>query len=240
MDSPTSAKRCLIVNADDFGLSAGVNRGILAAHQRGIVTSTSLMVRGPAAGEVTAAMRQHPGLSVGLHVDLGEWAYRDGGWFPLYQVLPPAEAESAEAVEAEFARQLERFRELAGRDPTHLDSHQHVHRSEPLRSVLLDAAARLGVPLRHFDPRVRYCGDFYGQADKGRPHPGGITAESLLAILAELPTGITELACHPGLGDDHASPYRAERPVEVAALCDPRVASAAVAAGIELMSFRDL
>ena len=64
--------RQLIVNADDFGQSHSVNRGILAAHERGIVTSTSLMVRWPAAAKAAALGRTHPRLSLGLHVDLGD------------------------------------------------------------------------------------------------------------------------------------------------------------------------
>ena len=65
------ADRWLIVNADDLGLSSGVNQGILQAHEQGIVTSASLMVRHQAAPEAVAAAREHPRLGLGLHVDLG-------------------------------------------------------------------------------------------------------------------------------------------------------------------------
>src|SRR5260370_3831130 len=81
-------KRYLIVNADDFGQSPGVNRGIIEAHERGIVTSASLMVRWPAAAEAAAYARLHPRLSVGLHLDFGEWVCRGGGWARPYQVVP--------------------------------------------------------------------------------------------------------------------------------------------------------
>src|SRR5919199_1733575 len=119
-----SDARALIVNADDFGLSPGINAGVAAAHERGIVTSASLMVRWPAAGEAAAYARAHPALSLGLHVDLGEWAYRDGAWVQLYQVVPE---DDRAAVAEELSRQLAAFRALVGRHPTHLDSHQHVH-----------------------------------------------------------------------------------------------------------------
>jgi predicted glycoside hydrolase/deacetylase ChbG (UPF0249 family) len=79
--------RGLIVNADDFGQSAGVNRGVIAAHERGVVTSASLMVRWPAAEEAASYARQRPGMSLGLHVDLGEWTFREGSWTPLYEVV---------------------------------------------------------------------------------------------------------------------------------------------------------
>src|SRR5579884_523282 len=103
------AKKHLIVNADDFGLSAGVNRGIIEAHEHGIVTSASLMVRWPATTEAAAYSRDHPDLSLGLHVDLSEWAYRHETWVPLYQVVP---TDDITAVADEVLRQLTTFRAL--------------------------------------------------------------------------------------------------------------------------------
>jgi chitin disaccharide deacetylase len=225
-------ERLLIVNADDFGRSASVNRGVIEAHEHGIVTSASLMVRWPAAEEAAAYARASSGLSLGLHVDVGEWAYREDGWVQLYG--------AAADLEAEVAQQLARFRELAGRDPTHLDSHQHVHREEPLRSIMLRLAGELGVPLREFSDRVRYCGDFFGQAAKGRPYPEGITVDRLLRIVASLRPGVTELGCHPGLDGELESSYRDERPREVEALCDPRVPTTLGSEHIELRSFASL
>src|SRR5205823_2526669 len=60
----------LIVNGDDFGATPGINRGIIEAHQQGILTSASLMVDAPSAEEAVALSRSAPALSVGLHVDL--------------------------------------------------------------------------------------------------------------------------------------------------------------------------
>ena len=70
--------RVLVVNADDYGRTEGVNRGIIEAHERGIVTSASLMVRWPAAREAAAYVRGGWRLGLGLHVDLGEWVFRGG------------------------------------------------------------------------------------------------------------------------------------------------------------------
>jgi predicted glycoside hydrolase/deacetylase ChbG (UPF0249 family) len=226
--------RYLIVNADDFGASPGVNRGVARAHEHGILTSASLMVRAAAAAGAAAYARDHPDLSLGLHVDLGEWRFQGGGWRTVYEVVPTADAE---AVAAEAGRQLEAFRLLAGVDPTHLDSHQHVHRDEPVRSALARIASRLDVPLRHFSPRVRYRGDFFGQTGEGEPVPAAIDVDALLALIPTLEPGVTELGCHPGAGDDTGSVYGAERAVEVETLCDPRVREALSAGGIELCSF---
>ena len=112
-------RRRLIVNADDFGQSVGINDGVARAHQHGIVTSASLMVRWPAAKDAATYAREHPDLSLGLHVDLGEWEFQGDGWTPLYTVV---DSDDVAVVEQELRRQLEAFRDLTGRDPTHIDS----------------------------------------------------------------------------------------------------------------------
>jgi chitin disaccharide deacetylase len=234
--SMNPARRALIVNADDFGLSPGVNRGIMQAHERGIVTSASLMVRYPAAAEAAECVRAHPQLSVGLHVDLGEWTYADEQWQRAYEVVPFTDSS---AVAEEVARQLVTFRALVGRDPTHLDSHQHVHHTEPLRSILSHHASVLGVILRGMSPDVRYSGNFYGQSDKGYPFPEGIAVPRLLKLLENLPLGVTEMGCHPGAAADMDGMYRHERLVERDTLCHPAIREAIAAHSIVLCSFLD-
>jgi predicted glycoside hydrolase/deacetylase ChbG (UPF0249 family) len=229
--------RAAIVNADDFGQSAGINRGIVEAHERGIVTSASLMVRWPAAEAAAEDARRHPRFSVGLHVDLGESIYRDGEWIRLYERV---DRRDARAVESEIRAQLALCRELLGRDPTHLDSHQHAHLEEPVRSILEDLAGELNVPLRHRSSRVRHDGRFYGQTNTGEPWPSGVSATHLLKILSGLPDGVTEVACHPGFADDLVTMYRRERRVELDVLCDPGVRRAVLQEGIELLGFADL
>ncbi len=229
--------RNVIVNADDFGLSSGVTRGIIRAHQEGILTSTSLMVRGAAATEAAGLARRSPALSVGLHADLAEWIFLQGEWRVKYQVVA---ADDRGAVAAELDRQLEAFRHLVGRNPTHLDSHQHLHRNEPVRSVFLEAADQLGVPLRECNDAVRFCGDFYGQTGEGNSFPEGITVANLLRILAELKPGWTEVSCHPGDDDMLDSTYKLERKAEMNVLCDPRVAAALDSLNVRLCSFHDL
>lgn len=229
-----SSHRFLIVNADDFGQSAGVNRGVIRAHEEGIVTSATLMVRWPDADEAAAYAREHPDLSVGLHLDLGEWEYVDGDWRARYEVV---DTDDTASVGAEVEGQIQTFTRLLGREPTHLDSHQHVHRQDPVRTALLRAGGRLGVPVRHLAPGIHYRGDFYGQDGRGWPVPDAITVDALLGVLETLPEGVTELGCHPGELDGLDSTYRTERPVEVATLCDRRVAEAIEEFGIRLCSF---
>lgn len=229
--------RFLIVNADDFGLSEGVNRGIIEAHEHGIVTSASLMVLKPSACSAAIYSRDHLSLDLGLHLDLGEWTFDGEAWVPVYQVVP---LDDVAVVARALDRQLSDFRRLVGRDPTHLDSHQHFHQDEPVRSAALELARRLDVPLRHFSPEIRYCGRFYGQTARGLPLPEAIAIDSLIAILTDLPSGLTELGCHPGRVTGEESTYCEERSTEVDVLSDPKVRTLLRALGIELRSFRDI
>src|SRR5258707_8422221 len=185
-----SAKRYLIVNADDFGHNSAVNRGVIHAHDHGIVTSASLMVRWPAAFAAAEYARNRPGLSLGLHLDFGEWTYKDDNWVPVYNVVP---LDEPTALRNEVLRQLALFRTLTGRDPDHIDSHQHVHLREPARSVVLEAALELRAPVRDCTPGIRYCGRFYGQTAEGATYAAGITSDALIEILSHCPRGIPEL-----------------------------------------------
>src|SRR5215475_8124893 len=126
----------LIVNADDFGASRGLNRGILECHTRGVVTSASLMVTGRAVREAVAISHDYPDLSVGLHWDVWGEGERQ---FDISD-LP--------AVRHEFCRQVDEFYLLMGRIPTHIDSHHHLHRRPELLPIFRELAELLGVPLR--------------------------------------------------------------------------------------------
>jgi predicted glycoside hydrolase/deacetylase ChbG (UPF0249 family) len=214
-----------------------VNRGIIETHEHGIVTSASLMVRWPVAAQAAAYSRERPNFSVGLHVDLAEWAFHHETWVPQYEVVP---VDDITAVADEVSRQLATFRRLVGRDPTHMDSHQHVHLQEPVRSIVLAVASKLGVPVRGLSPEVRYCGHFYGQTAEGLPYLDGTSLDNLIRILMELPTGFTELGCHPGEADDSGWTYGKERTEELKVLCNPRVRAAIRSEGIELCSFTSL
>jgi predicted glycoside hydrolase/deacetylase ChbG (UPF0249 family) len=227
-------KRCLIVNADDYGLSEDVNLGILKAHRQGIVTSASLMVRWATAQDACAEAGD---LDLGLHIDLGEWAFRNGEWVLLYQRVS---FDELDALENEIRSQLEFFQSLTGRNPSHLDSHQHVHLQEPVRSLVNQMAEDLSVPLRGMSPNIHYCGSFYGQSGKGEPYPDAISLPALIELLRNLPSGVTELACHPGNGAELNSTYCRERALEVEVLCHPRIQQTLLEENIRLCTFEEI
>jgi predicted glycoside hydrolase/deacetylase ChbG (UPF0249 family) len=225
MTGPRTTKH-VIVNADDFGASSGVNRGIVECHRNGILTSTSMMVTGAAADEAVALSRENPELSIGLHWDvIGE----DDRDFDLTDEL---------AVRAELDRQLERFHALMGRAPTHIDSHRHTHLEDDVRDLFRELVAPLGVPLRG-DGAVTFVGGFYAQWEWGVTELEHISVAALQGILRdEVTDAWTEVSCHPGyMSPGYRSTYGTEREVEIRTLTDPRVRETIEVLGIRLESY---
>lgn len=245
--------KTLVVTADDFGLSPGVVDGILEAHERGIVTSTSLLVNAPAAGDAFRAARETPSLAVGLHFVLS-FGEPLGPREPLAGLLdddgrfrrplgPAHEAARAEHVSRELGAQLEHFEASVGRPPTHIDGHHHVHALPGvLEAVIVEAKAR-GVPVRApgapSRDRLRSSGvrttdafvsTFFGEGQVDEP--------ALLGLLDELAEGTTELMCHPARPDERLgslSSYVEPRAAELEALVSPSVRRAIVERGIALV-----
>jgi hopanoid biosynthesis associated protein HpnK len=164
--------RRLIVNADDFGLTSGVNRAIVEAHTRGVVTSATLMANGAAFSEATQLAKTVPGMSVGCHVVLIDGqpvldsnqlstltsrgpaarVFRDG--LKTFAVRAVAGRLNPEEVEAEATAQIRKI-QAAGIMVSHLDTHKHTHLFPAVLRPLLRAAKACGVrALRNpFGPR---------------------------------------------------------------------------------------
>ena len=148
----------LIVNADDFGLTRGVNRAIAEAHQHGVVTSATLMAGGPAFDEAVALARSLPRLSVGCHVYLIQLApislpaqiptladgtnFRPG--FARFARAALSNRLSAEEISTEAAAQMHRL-QSAGLALTHFDTHKHTHMFPQVLRPLLQAAKQCGI-----------------------------------------------------------------------------------------------
>ena len=248
--------KTLIVNADDFGLTGGVSRGILEAHRGGIVTSTTLLVNRSVAPALIEEL-QASGLGVGLHVNLTLGApVSDPKRIPSLldepgQFIRDARAVAArvkpEEVRIEIGNQIDAFRELMGRFPTHLDSHHHVGRHEPLLELMLFFARALKVPLRAQDAEVRAAArrerlrtpdHFMGESG---PEPYW-SAERLLEHLRTLAPGVTEFMTHPGYFDEDLaySRYGKQREAELGGLTDPRARELIAREGIRLAHFGNL
>ncbi|HSS45754.1 MAG TPA: ChbG/HpnK family deacetylase, partial [Thermoanaerobaculia bacterium] len=229
----------LIVNADDFGRTPGVTDGTLEAHRNGIVTSATVMVLERAAPSgIRQALERAPRLSLGLHfVMTGGGApaaapasvarLAPGGRF-LRRAQELPEDLSAEEVRRELQAQIAIFEALAGRPPSHLDSHHHVALHAAVAPIFAQVAREKSLPVRAASDRARdalrqagvavpdhFLESFYGE---------GATPKDLRALLGRLPDGTSELMCHPGYADQPlvaASSYAKEREREVEILCDP-------------------
>lgn len=232
LTSPHAAARRVVVNADDLGLSPGINRGIVVAHLHGLVTSTSLMVLRPHASEGVALVAPHESLSVGLHLDLVEHQVVGDAW---RRTVVRVDLDDPRAVEAEVRSQLRRFVELTGRLPSHIDSHQHVHLDGPATTeVVVRVAEEHDLPVRGVS--TTYRGSFYGQYGAGVPYPDGLTPAALLAAMAAGTSTEVEVGCHPAQEVDFEDTYAAERLTELAVLCDPSLAMAVEWSGVELIN----
>jgi predicted glycoside hydrolase/deacetylase ChbG (UPF0249 family) len=214
--------RLLVVNADDLGYDPEIDRGILEAHARGIVTSATAMVGTPFSAD---ALRGAPAtLGIGLHA-----------------VLDPS--LEGDEVERTLRDQLARFEALRGAPPTHLDSHKHLHAAPAALEAFVRVARERGLPVRALDAttraRLRAGGVFAVDRFLGdaalRP---AWTAERLAAAIAALGDGTAEVMAHPGYRPSRArTSFGVEREAELAALCAPVVREAVVRAGVRLCDY---
>jgi len=232
------APHILIVNADDFGFTRGVNDGIVEAHTRGILTATTLMAEGGAFQHAVELARAYPTLDVGVHLVL----WPDGD---LPQRLPSflrrAMSLSSAEVEALFARQVEKVI-AAGISPSHLDTHKHTHILPHVWKAMVKVAERFNIRWirRRLVPgssSTRCTDHFVGVRLTGK-----MTPASLATALRRLRPGITELMCHPGRcdADLESAPTRLKqsRQVELEALTAPETRALLAEKGVELSNFR--
>lgn len=243
----------LIVNADDFGLTSGVSRGILEAGATGIVTSTTVIVNRPTDPELVARLKAS-GLGAGLHLNLTLGtplsdprrvpSLVDGEGRFIRDPREAASRANKDEARIELGNQIDAFRGLMGCFPTHLDSHHHVGRHEPILELVFDFARAIKVPVRTQDGQVRAAArglkirtpdHFMGEADS-EPY---WSAERVLEHLRTLPAGVTEFMTHPGYFDDDLahSRYGVQRETELAGLTDPRARVLVERAGIRLAHF---
>lgn len=152
--------RLLIVNADDYGLTAGVSRAILRAHREGVVTSTSVLTLAPGFEASAPLLRDTGGIGVGAHLaavgedppllsarEVPTLVDRRGRLASSWRVFLPRMAArriDPDDLRREFTAQLERIW-AAGLQPGHVDTHQHLHLWPAVGEVVLDVAARAGI-----------------------------------------------------------------------------------------------
>ena len=142
--------RRLIVNADDFGLTEGVNAGIVEAFEKGILRSASLMANGRAFGDAVRLALENPGLDVGCHLMLISGRAISKPDEDLPRSVPRLLASLASdwrvgVIEREFSAQIEKI-QTAGVPLSHLDTHKHTHLAPPVLEAVLQVARSHGIP----------------------------------------------------------------------------------------------
>jgi len=259
----------LIINADDLGLTPGVTRGIIDAHLKGIVTSTSALMNSPQVAEsLTAARKEAPDLGIGVHMDL-TWGSPllpvdevptlvdgQGQFYKIHQLSGYVNNFNLNEVRLEWQAQIEAFI-ATGRRPDHLDSHHHSsYSNQGLFMIMLELAQEYNLPIRFpskpegnfpaIDPLVK----FLGQSPVRSPqscitsfYGEAASMANLSKIIAMIPEGVSELMCHPGYSDRElmeGSSYTAARELELRILASDEIKASLEKNKVGLARFSDL
>ena len=247
----------IVINADDFGLTEGVCTGIVRAVETGVVTSTTAMVCVPGAvqrlqswapriiGKIGAHLQLTNGVPILPAKSVPSLVAKDGAFPSRRKAIRGA--GTAEVL-AEWAAQIETLIR-AGIEPTHLDSHHHVHGLPNVFPAFCELAQRYSLPVRSLSSEMarklraesvpfidRTLTDWYGAK---------LTVASFMHVLQqgfrEYPESKNfEIMCHPGLIDKSLpslSRYVTERESELAILCDPNLKREIENAGFECREF---
>lgn len=229
----------LIVNADDFGLSRGVNFGIIDAFQYGVVRSATLMATGNSYEHAVELHQQFWELGVGIHLILtygsplikGHKTIADeSGRFYKLSYFDSHNAEFApEEVEEEFSAQIEKVLD-SNVGLTHLDSHHHVHMNENFREVIKRLSKKYSLPYRG---EKNFSDQFYGH---------DVTVQSFQDVVEQYQDqDFLEVMAHPAYVDPglcEASTYQNVRVKEYEILTSEAVKSYIAKQGIELVNFK--
>ncbi len=235
----------LIVNADDYGLTASVCAGIRKAHREGIVTSTTAMMNMPGVEvEVQTALESCPTLGLGVHLVLTAGhpisspqkipslnRILESGHFPSrIDLIENVDKVNIKDIKVEWQAQVERFIQVTGRTPDHLDSHHHIsYLTLELFGTMLELAGNYNCAIRSPFSDMSTPGNLFEdtnepwlekashaifillQNSRGIRRPDhfedqfydqGAGAVYLEKIITSLPEGVTELMCHPSLPDE--------------------------------------
>jgi chitin disaccharide deacetylase len=250
--------RKVVFNADDFGLSAGVSRGIIHSCKNGVVRSTSVMVNMPGIEDCVEILKTCPELDTGIHVNLtfgppvseAETIPSLAGSNGLFSVKPGRISEEVDPddLHREIIAQVRRAYEL-DLNPSHLDSHHHAHHLDNrICDILVKVATEYDLAMRNNDDGMRdklqkrgiptpthFVSSFFGS--------DSINRKTLEAFIESLPDGISEIMCHPGYVDQELrskSSYTGSREVELKLLTDPEIFEMMKYYDVSLVSYRDI
>lgn len=251
--------RYLIVNADDFGLSPEVNKGVIEAYQNGIVTDTTVLIRSPYA-EQALARAHEVGLPVGVHIDFVTGYHLHNQHADPNLVGPDGQlthelherefhnhiehsftCEELIGLREEIRSQVNLFIQYSGEKPTHLDYHFGLHHLPEVMAIYITVAEEFQIPIRWGSqyagnnpyaaaPKV-FCDAFHGTPET--------TIEDFVILIDKPWEGVMELCCHPGYftPGGHADSNNKDREYELAILIDPRLKLELMSRNIQLVNY---
>lgn len=263
--------RKLIINADDFGMCPEVNEGILLTHLRGCVTSTSALVNASCSHDLKTLKKRAPKLGVGLHLNLTmgrpvvapgyipSIVADDGQFYSALELLSRFEDVEAAELERELLGQVQRFEELYGGPPDHLDVHQYslllfplglqlfaklasalkvpvrciksFLQPEELSQLLTRIEAANQIQLKSLNPQALSwkLKEIWSRVSVPTPDcwehrfHGNLEVPQMLALLDELPGGLSEWMCHPASRITGATGFEHSRTRECYLLTHPEL-----------------
>lgn len=256
----------LIINADDFGYSSGVNAGIIKSYKEGILTSATLMANMPGAREAVDLAKKNPGLGVGVHLVLttgkpiikkNNLSDDQNHFYQLNDYKKARKKMSKADIINEWSAQIDYLLQL-GLKPTHFDSHHHVHFFEENQEITFAISKKYHLPFRNSYgtedfPKLKFNAinklllDMMNTPkirDMSRPYDS-LKAECLKELQETLnkaiDVNILELMVHPAFVDEHLlqnSSFNIQRVREVEVLTDPSIEKLIKQNKYELVNFK--
>ncbi len=256
--------KCLIVNADDFGMNESICKGIENCHKSGIVTSTSVMSNMPYLNLAAEIANKNSKLGVGLHINLTEGKYLTSNkQFPKSNLIKALTGRiKKEAAQSEIEAQIQAALDH-GFKITHLDGHKHIHIMPKILDATIDAARNFNINKIRLPLEAQGTSYNFKQTPKkyllkilslnavkkfkanrikypehfyGISETGQLNEEKLKKIIKTLPEGVSELMCHPS----YTNNSKLNRKGELMALTDRKVRLEMEANEIRLINYGEL
>lgn len=236
----------LIVNGDDFGITRGVNRGILEAAKNGILTSTSVMIGRPYASEINEFHQKVPNIGIGIHIEFDK---------DLMDRCKNKENFDDSEITDSIEEQIAKFKELTGFLPDHMGFHKIAVR--PSKDFVIDEITVFVSPIEKISSKYKIpwkgmkklteINTFHGAIYDPETHKESlmdlerISPKHLIEILRTLGNGDYVLMTHPGYADEElVSSYFAEREIEIKTLSDISVIEEIKKLNIQLVNYSQI
>ena len=248
----------LIVNADDFGLSKGVNLGIIEGFIEGVLTSTSMMANMPGFDHALKLSNDNKDLGVGVHLTLTSGypvsnnlksLVDENGQFKnidFYMNDNIINKIDLEEVEKEWTSQIEKLIEHGIR-PSHLDTHHNVQNITGIKEIFFNLARKYNLPVRYTlnaDKNIKSPDKLVEYFDKNSNVKSFWRDVELDNLIKDCKNyNVVETACHPGYVDDYLiknSSFNTIRALTLSEVKNKQFLKAIKDNSIELISFRDL